>query len=60
MRYATTTGNLRLTVLVDGAEKHSVNLPNRGAATNGADVTLPVTGDVVWIDYITPGQKSRA
>ncbi|XVU22953.1 carbohydrate-binding domain-containing protein [Actinoplanes sp. CA-054009] len=73
LRYATTTDNVRLTVLVNGAERHSVALPNRGAATNWADVTLPVaiprdatvtlrldSGDVVWIDYITPGQSRRS
>lgn len=64
------TDNVRLTVLVNGAERHSLTLPNRGAATAWADVTLPVavprdatvtlrlnSGDVVWIDYVTPGQR---
>ncbi|XVV10069.1 carbohydrate-binding domain-containing protein [Actinoplanes sp. CA-131856] len=73
LRYATTTGNVRLTVLVNGVARHSVALPDQGSATAWADVTLPVavpwnatvtlrldSGDVVWIDYITPGQKSRA
>ncbi|WP_328473281.1 hypothetical protein OHA21_12090 [Actinoplanes sp. NBC_00393] len=70
LRYATVTDNVRLTVLVNGAERHSLTLPNRGAATAWADVTLPVavprdatvtlrlnSGDVVWIDYVTPGQR---
>ncbi|MCY1143750.1 DUF5010 C-terminal domain-containing protein [Actinoplanes sp. Pm04-4] len=73
LRYATTTDAVLLTVLVNGVARHTVALPNRGAATNWADVRLPVTipcdarvtlrldsGDVVWIDYLTPGQHRRA
>ncbi|GAA1413201.1 hypothetical protein GCM10009662_56990 [Catellatospora coxensis] len=69
VRYATTTDNVKLTVLVDGVAATTVALPNRGSATAWATVTVPVRvpagakvafrldgGYVVWIDYITPGQ----
>jgi hypothetical protein len=72
LRYATVTDNVRLTVLVDGVERHGLALPNRGGATAWATITIPVpvprdatvtlrldTGDVVWIDHITPGQEYR-
>ncbi|GAA3221483.1 hypothetical protein GCM10010532_051820 [Dactylosporangium siamense] len=70
LRYATVTDNVNLTVLVNGVERHRLALPNRGSATAWATVTIPVavprdatvtlrldSGDVVWIDYITPGQR---
>ncbi|MEU0554720.1 hypothetical protein [Dactylosporangium sp. NPDC006015] len=72
LRYATVTGNVQLTVLVNGAARCTLRLPNQGSATAWATVTIPVpvpddaavtlrldSGDVVWVDYITPGQRSR-
>jgi hypothetical protein len=72
LRYATVTDNVQLTVLVNGVERHTLNLPNRGSATAWADAILPVieprdatvtvrlnSGDVVWLDYLTPGRAAH-
>jgi hypothetical protein len=69
LRYATTTEDVSLSVLVNGQPVHTLSLPNGGSATNWQTVTIPAavpnkatvtlrlnSGKVVWIDYITPGQ----
>jgi hypothetical protein len=69
IRYATTTEDVSLSVLVNGRPVQTLSLPNVGSATNWQTVTVPAavpnkatvtlrlnSGNVVWIDYITPGQ----
>lgn len=68
IRYATTS-DVSLTVQVNGQQVQTLSLPNAGAPANWQTVTVPAdvpnnatvtlrlnSGNVVWIDYITPGQ----
>lgn len=69
IRYATTTDDVSLSVLVNGLQVRTLSLPNVGSATDWQTVTVPAdvpnnatvtlrlnSGYVVWIDYVTPGQ----
>ena len=71
VRWATTTDDVRATVLVNGRARASYAVPNRGSATAWSLSTLGISvpadatvtfrldsGDVAWIDYITPGQTA--
>ena len=73
VRWATTTDGVRATVLVNGRARASYAVPNRGSATAWSLSTLGISvpadatvtfrldsGDVAWIDYITPGQTIPA